>query len=306
MSSNEGFVRRGPPVAMDEPRTIVVVGVARGGTSMVSAVLDALGVFLGDEASAPRFEDARLVRAMRGESGEDVETIVADYDGRHRVWGFKYPPVAQEPELLDGVVRNPVYLAVFRDLLAVANRRQLAHGRDLAEDLRNTHEHYGHVVRFLADTERPSLLVSYEKALLDPHGFTRAIASVCGLSVSADDITRASQSVEASPIAYTATSTSARRLAGFLDGVSANGVRGWAVGDDHDDPCELLLLIDGVEIRRFRADGYRPDLVGRAHPKGICAFEVDDLPDGFFPKGSELRVVHSSDGTDLHGSPRRG
>lgn len=305
MKPNPGLAPFGAGVATGGPRTIVVLGVGRGGTSMVAAVLAGLGVFCGDDAKAPRFEDARLARAMRGESYEATEAVIADYDARHETWAFKYPPVAQEPTIVHDALRNPHYVAVFRDLLAVANRRRVSIGHDLGDALASVHRQYGAVLAFLDAERPPALLVSYEKALGDPEAFVRAVAAFCGVAATDEAIASASRAVEASPLAYLATSASRPRLAGHLDEVNEHGVRGWAITGGAA-AAEVAVLVDGREIRRVVADRHRADLVGAVHPDGRCAFAIDDLPDGWLPPGSELRVVHAEERTDLVGSPRRG
>ena len=52
------------PTAGD--KTIVVVGVARGGTSVVAGGLAAMGIFMGEKAYPPVFEDLRLTKGDRG------------------------------------------------------------------------------------------------------------------------------------------------------------------------------------------------------------------------------------------------
>lgn len=39
--------------AVSQERTLIVLGAARGGTSMMMGLLDMLGVFIGDQAGSP-------------------------------------------------------------------------------------------------------------------------------------------------------------------------------------------------------------------------------------------------------------
>ena len=63
--SNDGFMTLLPDgYEPPEERTFIVIGLARGGTTMVARLLDAFGVHMGDEADNPVVEDRRIAAAI--------------------------------------------------------------------------------------------------------------------------------------------------------------------------------------------------------------------------------------------------
>lgn len=61
---------------------IVVVGVARGGTSMVAGSMAKLGIFMGDKAAPPVFEDMRLSDSFERRDLRAVQDIVQEFEPR--------------------------------------------------------------------------------------------------------------------------------------------------------------------------------------------------------------------------------
>ena len=57
---NYGTTTINKPDIKQDQKTIVIFGVARSGTSMVAAVLDTLGIFLGDKKDDIFFEDIQI------------------------------------------------------------------------------------------------------------------------------------------------------------------------------------------------------------------------------------------------------
>src|SRR4051812_31937022 len=93
------------------PRTLVVCGIERGGSSMVAAVLHRLGVTIGQDLDAT-YEDHDLANAIRAfvAAGDEVSLArlkqsIADRDARRETWGFKLPNVFLNPEIFD-LLRN--------------------------------------------------------------------------------------------------------------------------------------------------------------------------------------------------------
>ncbi|MDQ3797346.1 MAG: hypothetical protein M3294_07255, partial [Pseudomonadota bacterium] len=60
---NLGFHELRPSTGPVE-KTVIVLGVARGGTSMVAGALSKLGVYMGDAITGVVFEDLTLSRAV--------------------------------------------------------------------------------------------------------------------------------------------------------------------------------------------------------------------------------------------------
>src|SRR5690606_35983563 len=71
-----------------KPRPVVVVGTARGGTSMIAGALHHLGVFTGDKSHPPVYEDVRLAAAFEAGDLAEARKIAAEYSqrGSRRAW----------------------------------------------------------------------------------------------------------------------------------------------------------------------------------------------------------------------------
>ena len=87
------LINRGVTVVGDEPpsvsghRPVVVIGTARGGTSMVAGCLYHLGVFMGDKLHPPVYEDVLLAEAMEAGAMKEARSLVARYKAREQPWG---------------------------------------------------------------------------------------------------------------------------------------------------------------------------------------------------------------------------
>ena len=89
-------------------RTIIVMGTPRSSASIVSGVLGRLGLFIGDRAVVPVYEDHRLCEAFEGTIDEQSATIISKYNEQHSQWDFKGPPALNDLPKIHSAVRNPV------------------------------------------------------------------------------------------------------------------------------------------------------------------------------------------------------
>lgn len=155
-------------VSVNEPltegrRTYIVMGVMRGGTSMVAGVMRGLGIDLGPQVSEQNHESALLTSKN---SIEDIRLTISQYSSEKDIWGWKFPHAADYLEQVLDEISNPHFICVFRD--AAANAGGLNRWGDSPDTLRamdatlNRQKKNLQLVRKL---ECPSLLISYEKAL---------------------------------------------------------------------------------------------------------------------------------------------
>lgn len=181
---------------IDQYGTIIVVGVPRSGTTMVARALSALGIYIGADIDHSVQEDLRIATAI--ESGNDLEVakVVDAYNARHKVWAFKRPTAYQriKPELF----RNPRFVVVFRDPVSVAVREEISVGFDFRQQLRQVAEWSKDLVDFAFAQAVPTMLVSYEKALLQPELFVRELAGFVGARSSEGAV----RAIEPSPRDY--------------------------------------------------------------------------------------------------------
>lgn len=180
-TKNDGilFLHR-QPLQPDELAVFCVLGLPGGGTTMTSRLLEASGVFMGGSmpfnAEDPEF--ARLLKEQNPDRAQFYD-LVAKRNESYRRWGFK-APFRYHWDLL-AEIDNVRYVTVFRDLLAVANRTTIAAGVDSMKSLNANLGLQRRILDFVASTDRPQLLYSYEKALLSPEEISEAILQFVGV-----------------------------------------------------------------------------------------------------------------------------
>lgn len=201
---NSGIKPVGDPTALaGRQKTLVVVGPARGGTSLVAGALDHLGVFTGDRSSAPVFEDVRLAEACEQRSDSGVKEIVCEYDSNHDVWAYKRPGIIEDFSVLDRVVRNPIYLFIFKDVFSIANRNHIAVGLDIVNGLDRALDGYSKMTEFIRRAHPNGILLSYDRIMRDKGRFVNSMIELIGPDrVSASQRSAALDFIEPNPRAY--------------------------------------------------------------------------------------------------------
>ncbi len=186
------FVPSQPPAQ----RTIICLGTPRGGTSMVAGAIAGLGVFMGDDLPV-NIEDRMFNPDLAGGDGpafiDQVKCTIARRSAAHAVWGWKYPRAARYLERVYECIPNPHFVAVFRDpipaALRSARRPDVAQGsisaathKTIQSRLRMEMENLALVYRL----QKPTLMVSFEKAQANPETFLEELAEFVGLPVPRD------------------------------------------------------------------------------------------------------------------------
>lgn len=176
---NSGIKAIGDESAPTAPeKTLIVVGPGRGGTSLVSGTLHHLGVFTGETSRAPTFEDVRLDKACRSGEADKLREVVEDYNARHQVWAFKRPANLAYLDQLHEVVRNPLYLFIFKDIFSIANRNDISMQWGLMKGLRTALRSYRQVVDFIDRRSPNGLMLSYDRAVQDKETFVDTLTEL--------------------------------------------------------------------------------------------------------------------------------
>lgn len=166
------------PASSDRQKTIVVLGAPRGGTSMVAATLRSLGVMMGEKLGN-QHEDPRFRRDIPIASM--MQTIL-DRNTAHDVWGWKLPNTVYYVEKLLPYLRNPHFVAIFRNPYAIshssAQRDERAYDVRLLKAAAN---HTKLVVDLIGRTNAPTALISFEAAIQQPERFVRSLAGFIGV-----------------------------------------------------------------------------------------------------------------------------
>jgi hypothetical protein len=171
--------------------TLVICGPTRGGTSVAAYVMLKLGYFLGDHLNQGNHEDLKILAAMNDRVL--MTAIIANRNQRLNRWGFKIPEASHHAEWLAGALRNPIFLVVFRNPVAISKtilKRDPAVNSDLA-GLAWTFQHGLRSMEAgtqVLMTEAPAILFDVDAARGTPELVIRDLASLFALSASEQTI----------------------------------------------------------------------------------------------------------------------
>ncbi len=270
------------------PRTFIVTGLHRSGTSLVAAILQQAGVFMGRQISDAVFEDEEMLAALRSGDLGTLQRLIADRNAGHATWGFKVPVAYTHlrPEHL-ALFNNPHLIVPFRDIASISVRKTLSEYKDSMQALRETVEQLDAMVTFLGNVNVPSLLLSYEKAVTLREDFVDALIGFCGLPDSAGLRARSVELIEPNRRHYI--DHARQTFRGLVEGIFDDCILGWCqlIGDN--SPVLLDVHIDGRVVASLPADMFRQDLMDAGIGEGRHGFRVDLRPFSL-PPDAVIRV----------------
>ena len=165
-------------------KTVVILGVPRGGTSMVAGVVRELGIDLGPRLGV-NHEDPRFLPG-------DLQIIrqrIAERNATSGTWGWKMPHSTDYIDAIERDLRNPHIIFVFRNILGIALSQERHSGADIHVALGFSKQRLQTVLDKIKTISSPMLLVDYDSALLDPADFLDSLSGFLGLQP--DTATRA-------------------------------------------------------------------------------------------------------------------
>ena len=159
--------------------SLVVCGSSRGGTSIIAFVLLRLGYHLGDRLGLYNHEDEEIVAAMK--NPRQLTAIIANRNRRLKRWGFKVPDAIHHVDWLAKSLRNPVFLVICRNPVAIAKTimTREANSDSPSHDLSKA-IHHG--LRYMVSgtrvltTRAPSILIDVDAARGAPEQLVRELA----------------------------------------------------------------------------------------------------------------------------------
>jgi glycosyltransferase involved in cell wall biosynthesis/predicted O-methyltransferase YrrM len=274
--------------------TIIVTGAARGGTSMIAQILDRLGLFLGDARDHVVVEDTEILRAVLDGNTTRLNELIEDRNRRFPTWGFKVPDLHNfiGPQGA-ALFRQPRFVVVFRDPLAVAQRSALSTHQGAAEAIRAAVQNIEKLGSFVNDLTVPALLISYEKALQNYDYLVEKLSAFCGLTPSYEQRAAAAAVINPNDPDYIwATQIMFR---GTIDDIREDRLRGWCCFQTSDKPVEIEVLSGQRQLAVLLADGHRDDLEAARVHAGRHAFNVDLAPFGLNPDDTiTVRPINQS------------
>lgn len=281
---NHGLIslkERDNGAAIGAESTIIVTGVARGGTSMLAQVLDRMGLFLGDKRDPMVVEDTEILGALQASDRGQLDNIIANRNQRFLKWGFKVPNLHSFLTLKDERrFRNPRYVVVFRDPVAIARRNELSMQEDSAQAICSASENMAKLSSYVCALDGPALLISYEKALQNTEHVVEAVSTFCGLSPNSEQKAAALAAITPNDPAY----IFATQVVywGQVDNIRGETLRGWCCYKDSAEVVAIEVFANEKSIGIFPAGDYREDLKNTGFHQGVHAFNLDlaifDIP----------------------------
>lgn len=300
---NEGVLALNKPVTSPAEKTVVVLGVARSGTTAVASVLQALGVFMGERLGSV-LEDVALSEAVEARDGRRLRDLVNQRNADHPVWGWKRPSALEHVDAWKEAFRNPYVIAVFRDPFAIANRNRISMLTDVFQNMARSVKQLDAMVRFLEGRKGPVLLCSYEKILAFPEAFVKAVDDFLDLNA-AELWTEAVRRIVPSPREYLETSRITHSQ-GHLGVVDERMCSGWAFYPRVPGRiANVQVFVNDRLVHVAEARLPRPDVKEKGiHPTGTCGFRFE-WPEGTAPRaGDRIEARVEGDINPLQGSPK--
>lgn len=270
---------------------------------MLAGTLYHLGVFLGDNAPAPTFEDLELFEAYDNGDWTKFNETVSKYNHLHRIWGFKLPSTVSSLEKLHEIIRNPYYVFVFRDFAAIAMRSRISHNMDLLESMKDAANNYVEILNFISKCSPNGIICSYDKILLYKHDFIESINNTFNFEITDAQRSNALGFITREPIDYLRETCFSGYL-GYLDSIEDRYISGWAKHEDSNRNAQLEIRLNNKKIGVILASCYREDIKRKAiHPTGNCGFSYRFPSSHSLKNGDEISVRFASNGIELRNSP---
>jgi hypothetical protein len=258
-------------------KTIIVVGCARGGTSIVAGVLSSLGIFMGDNSGSPVFEDTKLAAAFESKNYQAANEIIDEYNLEHQIWGFKRPSSIDYLSKIHAMVRNPYYIIIFKDILAIGNRNSISMQSELIENMQAALGNYQKIIEFIQiKNPKAAMLVSAEKLLQHKGYFIEQLCIFLDLQVASDLVEKAEVFIEPNSSEYLY-DTRITKVVGNVDELIGTVVKGWAKLDyDDNKPPLLEVYLNDSLILEVSPIIFRQDLLDSGiHKTGCAGFQFD-------------------------------
>jgi hypothetical protein len=183
-------------------RTIIVAGVARSGTSLVTHTLHNLGVYLGEKLTPGSFEDLDFARKIKS-SSPDLKQTVSSRNIAHQHWGFKLTSGFDELLIHPTIFDSPIVLVPIRDVTAILKRRNMARDKSLEDQFSGLVKQQTQLFDFLEKAPYTQFIFSYQQAINDPEKFVQQLIECIGLSVTEGQLKDAVEGVSANTNTYT-------------------------------------------------------------------------------------------------------
>lgn len=168
-------------------RTVAIIDFAHSGTTMLSGLCHILGVpMVFERYKLNKLEDWDVIETIRRE--KQFAQLVDRRNRQYASWGFKLVGAWKFPKSLVHL-RDPLYLAIYKDPVSVTGRR---FGAISFNKLDNTLEQMRLSVQGIMDSGLPVRVLSYQRAINSPEVFVTELGEILGVEVG-DRLPRATE-----------------------------------------------------------------------------------------------------------------
>ena len=274
---NHGVILLGPPpLGSHLPRTFIVTGLGRSGTSMTAALLSHLGLLPVEDAYPVTLDDRAFLDALTRQDRGAVADIIVRRNARQFAWAFKIPSIHGFLDPIEiGMFRTPHVIVMMRDVAAVAQRHAIAEGMAPGAALFEAVSGTTELMAFVQALSCPVAVMSYEKAVCYPAAFVDALLAF--VSVEADAARRAelARLIEPDSTAYQQVAT--RVFQGYVDGFIGRHLVGWCRDANNATPLSVELIANGQFVVSMLANLERDDLRQAGFEETRHGFSFDTL-----------------------------
>ena len=158
-------------------RKALICGVGRSGTTAVASVLAELGFNLGEHPVDPLREDTHLRELLLRRDADQLITELEAWSRRHAAVAWKDPKIhsAVTPAFMASLPADWLILAVFRDPLAITQRRMDVTGVPLMTTLRDVSRFQQKLLNFIDASAQTVALISYERFMAQTPASVQAL-----------------------------------------------------------------------------------------------------------------------------------
>ncbi len=279
-------------------KTYVVLGLGRSGTSMIAGSLHTLGIYMG-EGIGHTYEDPKLSSICEKKDFESAKEIIMQRNGEYSQWGWKRPSSVNYIEQMEDMLEDVVFLVVWRDIFAIANRNKISMEYDLIESMEHSIKSYEKLLSFVKKTKKPTVLISYEKAMLKKEEFVDllyTLVGTCNSKQKQDTLLF----ITDDPKEYLNSSrvTNAKGVVGKME---YSVISGWAFYPKVPDKiATVTLMVNGEIVANAEANEPRKHLRENAtHKSGKCGFSFHDLAELNIKIDDEIILMVDNDIKEL-------
>ena len=257
-------------------KTVIVLGIARSGTTMLAEILSSIGIFMGEKLGAVK-EDVELANMIEREELEKAKHLINIRNQYYDIWGWKRPEAFEYYDLWKDLFRNPYIIIIFRDPLSVALRNMKSMNLDVMKGLNLYQKKLSRLIYFIDKIKEeniPIMLISYEKALLNAKEFLENLFDFLDLNKNEEKLlNKALSAINPSSEKYLDEARITKAI-GAVDVITEKHCNGWAFYVHRPEvPAKIKVYVNGNMVGETLANLHRKDIKEKGiHSTGNVGF----------------------------------